>query len=49
LQVAENYKEYLGDHTCELLKKVLTEELTGGSARQKLGFEEFSLIKDFLI
>ncbi len=48
LQAAEDYKECLGEHTCKLLKKVLSEELADESPQGKLGFEEFSLIKNLL-
>jgi hypothetical protein len=49
LQAAENHKDYLGEHAYRLLKIILTEELSGESFQQQLGFEEFSVIKDFVI
>jgi len=49
LQAAENFKERLGELTYKLLKKVLSEELADESPQQELGFEEFSVIKNFII
>jgi hypothetical protein len=48
LQAAENYKEYLGEHTYTLLKKVLSEKLADESPQQKLGFNECNVIKNFI-
>jgi hypothetical protein len=48
LEAAENHKAYLGEHTYRLLKKILAEELRGEPLQQQLGFEEISVIKDFV-
>ena len=49
LQVADNFKERLGDPTYKLLKKVLSEELTDEPPQQELGFEEFSIIRNCIV
>jgi len=49
LEAAENHKAYLGEPAYRLLKIILAEELRDKPFQQQLGFEEFSIIKDFVI
>jgi len=49
LEAAENHKAYLGEDAYRLLKIILAEELREKPLQQQLGFDEFSIIKDFAI
>jgi len=47
LEAAENHKAYLGEHAYRLLKIILAEALRGEPFQQQLGFDEFTIIRDF--